>query len=362
MVKPRSSVNGIPFANTCPPLSNRVFMPPMTDPDLALIPDFDLSARNTLALRAHSRFGVEITDQTQLPSLFEQSLPVRILGGGSNVVLAPQFNGITALIAIRGRQIIEQDDAIIVEAAAGENWHALVAYTVDAGHGGLENLALIPGTIGAAPVQNIGAYGAELADFLDSLTAYDRQTNQPIVFDRAACRFAYRHSVFKEHPDRFVVLSVRLRLPKPWSPNLGFAGLTDVAEAEQITPRLVMDRVIALRQSKLPDWRVTPNAGSFFQNPILTLAEAQPVLDEFPTAPNFPQADGRTKLSAGWLIEKTGLKGFRLGKVGISERHALVVINHGGGDQADIGALANHVKAEVKARFGVKLHQEPVFL
>jgi UDP-N-acetylmuramate dehydrogenase len=334
----------------------------MTSLALTLIPDYDLGARNTLALRARSRFGIEITDAEQLPALFASGQPVRILGGGSNVVLAPQFDGITALLAIRGRQLIDDGDAVVLEAAAGESWHDIVAFAVDAGHGGLENLALIPGTIGAAPVQNIGAYGAELADSFERLTAFDRRSGNTVTFDRAGCRFGYRHSVFKEQPDRYVVLSVRLRLPKAWAPNLGFAGLAELAEAADITPRMVMDQVVTLRQSKLPDWRVTPNAGSFFQNPIVTLDEARPVLDEFPTAPSFLQPDGRTKLSAGWLIEKAGLKGFRMGKVGISDRHALVLVNHGGGEQADIAALAGHIKTTVGDRFGIRLHEEPVFL
>jgi UDP-N-acetylmuramate dehydrogenase len=334
----------------------------MTDASLALIPDLDLTGRNTLALRARSRWGLEITMPEQLPALLAQGQPVRVLGGGSNVVLAEDFDGITALVALKGRSISEEADAFLVDAAAGETWHDLVAYTVELGIGGLENLALIPGTVGAAPVQNIGAYGAELADFFDSLTAYDRPTGQTVTLDRAACRFAYRHSLFKDEADRYVVLSVRLRLPRLWAPNLGFAGLSELAEAPEITPRRVMDRVIALRQSKLPDWRTTPNAGSFFQNPIVSLDEARPVLDEFPSAPSYPQADGRTKLSAGWLIEKSGLKGFRMGPVGISDRHALVLVNHGGGVQSDIAALATHVKQTVKTRFGVQLHEEPVFL
>lgn len=339
----------------------------MTDLAPALIPDFDLSNRNTLALKAASHFGLEITDNATLPALFtaahELGLPVRILGGGSNVVLAPHFDGITAMIATKGRRVVEEtSDSVLIEAAAGETWNDFVAWTVDQGFGGIENLALIPGTVGAAPVQNIGAYGAELADHFESLTAYDRQNEQTVVFGKEACRFAYRDSLFKQEVDRFVVLSVRLRLLKIWTPNLGFAGLSDLADANDITPRLVMDRVIALRMSKLPDWRVTPNAGSFFQNPIVTLDDARPVLDEFPTAPSYAQPDGRTKLSAGWLIEKSGLKGFKLEKAGISEKHALVLINLGGAEQADIAALANHIKAEVLARFGVQLHEEPIFL
>lgn len=339
----------------------------MTDLLPQLIPDFDLSARNTLALRARSRFGIELRDAAALPALFKEAarlgLPVRVLGGGSNVVLAPRFEGITALMALSGRRVLaDEGDAVLIEAAAGETWHDLVAWSVEQGFGGLENLALIPGTVGAAPVQNIGAYGAELADFFDSLTAFDRHTGIQRQFDRAACAFAYRDSVFKHEADRYIVLSVRLRLSRAWVPNLNFAGLADLADAGGVTPRAVMDRVIALRMSKLPDWRVNPNAGSFFQNPIVAPAEAEPVLAEFPTAPQFPQADGRLKLSAGWLIEKAGLKGFRMGPVGMSERHALVVVNHGAAEQGDVAALAAHVKETVRARFGVQLHEEPVFL
>jgi UDP-N-acetylmuramate dehydrogenase len=332
---------------------------------LTLIPDFDLSSRNTLALRARSRLGVIISNVAQLPELLAlaraERLPLRILGGGSNVVLAPEFDGVTAMMDLRGRTVIGDDaDGVTLEVAAGETWHELVAWTVAQGFGGIENLALIPGTVGAAPVQNIGAYGAELADVLEQVTAYDRATGSEVVLNREQCRFAYRDSLFKQVPDRYVVLSVRLRLPRPWVPNLGFAGLSDLGG--EVTPQAVMDRVVALRTSKLPDWRVNPNAGSFFQNPIVAPDVAQRVLDEFPTAPAFPQADGRLKLSAGWLIERAGLKGFRMGPVGMSERHALVVVNHGGAVQADVMALAGHVKDVVEARFGVRLHEEPVFL
>lgn len=337
----------------------------MTDTSLALIPDFDLTARNTLALSARSRLGVSITAPAMVPELMAEvtaeGLPLRVLGGGSNVVLAPDFEGITALMAIKGRHVVETSErGTLIEVAAGENWHELVSWTVERGLGGIENLALIPGTVGAAPVQNIGAYGVEVADVLESLVAYDRQQARERTFSRADCVFAYRDSLFKHEPDRFIVLSLRLRLPAPWAPNLNFVGLSDIAG--EVTPQAVMDRVVALRNSKLPDWRVTPNAGSFFQNPIVAVADAEAMLAEFPTAPNYPQPDGRLKLSAGWLIEKSGLKGFRLGPVGMSERHALVLVNHGGAEAGDVAALAAHVKRKVRDRFGVQLHEEPVFL
>ncbi len=342
-------------------------MRPMTDIAAALIPDLDLTAHNTLALQARSRFGVRIDQPELLPALLDHAaahgLPLRVLGGGSNVVLAPDFNGITALLALRGHTIIEQSsEHTLIEAAAGETWHDLVRWTVDQGLGGLENLALIPGTVGAAPVQNIGAYGAELADIFHSLTAYDRISGATLTFSREDCAFGYRDSTFKRQPNRYIVLGVRFALPKTWIPNLGFAGLSDLAAATEVTPRTVMDRVIALRTSKLPDWRETPNAGSFFQNPVVTTAEAGPVLSEFPSAPCYSQPDGRVKLSAGWLIEKSGLKGYRMGPAGISERHALVLVNLGGARQNDIAALASHIKHTVQSRFGIGLHEEPIFL
>lgn len=339
----------------------------MTAADLTLIPDFDLTTRNTLALDARSRFGIMLDTPESVVALIDQAerdgLPLRILGGGSNVVLATTFDGITGIVATRGRTLVGSAEThVLIEAEAGETWHDFVAWTVSQGFGGLENLAGIPGTVGAAPVQNIGAYGAEVADVFESLVAFDRHEKSLKTFDLAACQFAYRDSVFKRDAGRYVVLSLRLRLPRPWVPNLRFAGLAELTGTPDITPQAVMDRVLALRGSKLPDWRVTPNAGSFFQNPIVAPEDAAAILADFPAAPNFPQADGRLKLSAGWLIEQSGLKGFRMERAGISERHALVVINLGGADAGDIAALAAHVKAKVLARFGIALHEEPVFI
>jgi len=334
---------------------------------MLLIPDFDLSTHNTLALRARSRFGARLETPEAVPALFAEAeargLAVRLLGSGSNVVLSPDFDGITALMTMTGRAILGEDETgVLIEAAAGETWHDLVAWSVGQGLGGLENLAGIPGTAGAAPVQNIGAYGAELADSFDSLLAFDRAEGEMRRLARAEMAFGYRDSLLKQLPGRFVVVSLRLRLPRPWQPNLRFAGLADLADSGGLTPARVMERVVGLRKSKLPDWRTHPNAGSFFKNPVVGPAEAVPILAEFPDAPAFPQPGGLVKLSAGWLIEQSGLKGFRLGPVGISERHALVVVNHGRGSADDIAALAGHVRAVVADRFGITLSEEPVFL
>lgn len=353
------------MAETLPGILSAAYKAAMTAKAFELIPDFDLSARNTLALRARSRFGVTLETSDQVSALFDlaaaRSLPLRILGGGSNVVLSTDFDGITAIMATTGRTVVEENaDFVLIEAAAGETWHDLVVWTIEQGFGGIENLAGIPGTVGAAPVQNIGAYGAEVADVFDSLVAFDTLRGTLETFVLADCAFAYRDSVFKHRPGRYVVLSLRLRLPKPWVPNRRFAGLAEMTG--QVNPLTMMERVLALRGSKLPDWRVTPNAGSFFQNPIVTPDAVAGLLSAHPSAPNFPQADGRSKLSAGWLIEQSGLKGFRMGRAGISERHALVVVNLGDANADDIAALAAHVKAGVEERFGVVLHEEPIFL
>ncbi|UYO00172.1 MAG: UDP-N-acetylmuramate dehydrogenase [Devosia sp.] len=338
----------------------------MTLPPLALTADFDLTGHNTLALKARSRFGCVLERAEQVPHLFAlaaaDGLPVRILGGGSNVVLSETFDGITAVIGLRGLNIVTAGaDSVLIEAAAGELWDNLVRWTVGQGYGGIENLVSIPGTVGAAPVQNIGAYGAELADVFENLVAFDRERGAEVTLDRADCAFGYRDSLFKRQPGRYVITLVRLRLNTAWAANLGFAGLADLAGEATLSPAMVMERVAAIRASKLPDWRVEPNAGSFFQNPIVPADLAEAIVAAHPGAPNFVQPDGRRKLSAGWLIENAGLKGFELGPVGTSARHALVVVNRGGGSAEDIRTLAGHIRTTVFDKFGVTLAEEPIF-
>jgi UDP-N-acetylmuramate dehydrogenase len=329
-----------------------------------LIPDMDLAAANTFGLPASSSFGAVITSQAELVAAYEYArthgLPVHVLGGGSNVILSPRFDGLTIVMAPKGKSVIgPAGNNIIVQAAAGENWHEFVGWTLDQGLPGLENLALIPGTVGASPVQNIGAYGLELADRFDSLTAFDTHTGTMRTFSAVDCRFAYRQSVFKAEPGRYVVTAVRFALPRQWTPILNYAGLNTLPP--DTSPRAVMDQVIALRQSKLPDPKQIGNVGSFFHNPVVTAEIHAAVRTTHPTAPAYPQADGSMKLSAGWLIEQSGLKGAREGQVGVSDRHALVLVNHGGGTRAEVGALAARIKATVLERFGITLTAEPIF-
>jgi UDP-N-acetylmuramate dehydrogenase len=331
----------------------------------SLSPNYDLTGHNTLGLKASSRYARRIEDEAELDDLFAQAtrtgMPVRLLGGGSNVILGEHFEGITAIMATRGRMLIEgEDGAALLEAQAGENWHELVAWTVGQGLWGLENLALIPGTVGAAPIQNIGAYGVELCDRFHSLDAYDRTTGSVVTLDGATCRFAYRHSLFKEQPGRYVVTKVRLALTRNGQPELGYRELSGLGPVDN--PATVMDAVVRLRTSKLPDWRVLGNAGSFFHNPVVPEAVGRAFAIANPAAPAYPQADGSIKLSAGWLIEQAGLKGYRSGPVGVSDRHALVLVNHGGATRTELMALADHVVATVQQRFAITLRREPELL
>ncbi|MDB5527537.1 MAG: UDP-N-acetylenolpyruvoylglucosamine reductase [Devosia sp.] len=330
----------------------------------SLIQGMDLTPANSFGLSASSRFGAIITSPDELAAAYEHArahgLPVHVLGGGSNVILSPQFDGLTLLMALKGKTLIGQAGGHnIVEAAAGETWHDFVVWTLDNDLPGLENLALIPGTVGASPVQNIGAYGLELADRFDNLTAFDTQSQASRSFSAAECRFAYRQSVFKAEPGRYIVTSVRFALPTQWTPILNYAGLNTLPS--DASPHAVMEQVIALRQSKLPDPKKIGNVGSFFHNPVVPSDIHVTVRAANPAAPAYPQPDGSMKLSAGWLIEQCGLKGAREGQVGVSERHALVLVNHGGGTRAEVEALAARIKAAVFERFGIGLTAEPVF-
>jgi UDP-N-acetylmuramate dehydrogenase len=325
-------------------------------------PDFDLQEHNTFGLPARARWSAVLSQFSDVELVWEKarllSLPLRVLGGGSNIILRPFFDGIIALMEIRGRSVLgRQGEHILVEAGAGEDWHDFVLWTLSQNVPGLENLAGIPGKVGAAPIQNIGAYGLEMADRFHSLLAYDLENKRTVVFNKGDCGFGYRHSIFKKAASRFIVLSVTFALPSSWAPQLGYQGLSNLSPGTD--PQTIAQTVIALRRGKLPDWRQLGNAGSFFHNPVVNSGLATELRKEHPDAPLYRQQDGRNKLSAAWLIERCGLKGFRMGGVGISEQHALVLVNYGDGTQEQIERLADRIKSEVLSRFGVLLHEEP---
>ncbi len=330
----------------------------------------DLSACNTLALPARATSYARIDEAAQLAAPEFAAQRRFILGGGSNLVLTGDFEGLVLHMAIPGRRLLREDaDAWYVEAGAGENWHDFVQWTLAQGWPGLENLSLIPGTVGAAPIQNIGAYGLEVGERFHSLTAWDFEKRAFLTVDRNRCRFAYRDSLFKQEgwhlSGRLAITTVVFRLPKAWVANFRYADVAQELAARKIavpTPREVAEAIVAIRGRKLPDPAQTPNAGSFFHNPVVDAARAATLAADYPALPCYSQPDGRVKLAAGWLIEQAGWKGKRLGPVGMYEKQALVLVNHGGATGADVRRTMAAVQAAVREKFAVDLTPEPIFI
>jgi UDP-N-acetylmuramate dehydrogenase len=340
-------------------------------PDLAIAHDFSLKSCNTFGIDARARRYLRIHSVAELAAALADpalaGMARLLLGGGSNILLTGDFDGVVLHMAIEGREVLgERGGHTLVRAAAGENWHAFVQWTLAQGLGGLENMSLIPGTVGASPIQNIGAYGVELKDVFDAVTVYDIASGQLRSMDAAACRFGYRDSIFK-HADGagLVIVDVTFALPTAWAPNLRYAELAQaVAQAGMAAPSAqgISETVVAIRRRKLPDPAVIGNAGSFFKNPVVSSARCQELLAAFPALVHHAQADGSEKLAAGWLIDQCGWKGRNLGAAGVYPKQALVLVNNGGATGAEVLALANAIRADVAARYGVTLEAEPVFV
>ena len=336
--------------------------------------DADLGRRNTFGVLARAPWLLEVDDNATLAQALDlpqlRDLPLLVLGGGSNLLFAGDAPGaVLALHAAAISRLDEEGPRVRVRAEAGANWHQLVLWSLDQGLCGLENLALIPGSVGAAPIQNIGAYGVEVGDSVLAVEAWDRQAGAVVRLDRQACAFGYRDSVFKRQPERWIVLAVELELGSAHGPqqaplHLGYAGIGEelAAMGKQAAPSAgdVAQAVIALRRHKLPDPARIGNAGSFFKNPIVPAALAQSLQDLHPRLPVFPgDAAGTRKLSAAWLIDACGWKGAREGDAGVSAEHALVLVNHGQASGAQLLALARRIAASVQERFAVALEPEP---
>ncbi len=330
---------------------------------------------NTFHIVAKAFSLVRVTQVTDLLEVLGdahlRAQPKFILGGGSNIVLTGDVKPLVLKVEIMGKRLLEENPrGFIVEAGAGENWHELVAWTVQQGYPGLENMALIPGTVGASPVQNIGAYGVEFQDRFHSLDAIDLQTGQELRLDAAQCGFGYRDSVFKHASsggfglkDRVMIIRVRFFLPKAWKPVLGYAEL-DRKMAEQgvthPTAAWIFDAVCAIRRHKLPDPAVLGNAGSFFKNPTVTPEQCADIIQREPRIVHYRLDDGAVKLAAGWLIEACGWKGKSVGNAGVYERQALVLVNRGQATGGEVMTLAGAIQTSVYERFGIKLEPEPV--
>lgn len=341
-------------------------------PSAALLArDASLQSLNTFRLPGRAASFATIETLPQLAGLI--AMPEWkhrrrfVLGGGSNLILAGDFDGLVLHVRIPGRALVaESADAWFVRAGAGENWPDFVRWTLDRGWPGLENLALIPGTVGAAPIQNIGAYGLEVAERFQQLEAVDLETGETVIFGRAACQFGYRDSVFKrEAAGRYLVTAVTFRLPRCWRPVTGYADVARELEARSIAEPTAWDvfgAVAAIRSRKLPDPARIPSAGSFFKNPVVDAAAFAQLTARHPDLPHYPQPDGRVKLAAGWLIERCGWKGGGMGPVGVYQHQALVLINRGGARGEDVLRLARAIQISVRAAFELELEPEPVIL
>lgn len=328
----------------------------------------DLSPCNTLGLPAVASRLVHYQSQQQLAQLSDlvANSPALVLGGGSNVVLAAQIPQLVIKVESRGIRLLEKTAShFIVEAEAGEVWHGFVDYCITQGWYGLENLALIPGTVGAAPVQNIGAYGVELDQRLHSLLAYNLRTAEFVDMTAADCQFSYRNSFFKQQePGQWLICKVRFQLPRQWTPVLKYPDLQRhpalQALGKEVSAPQIFQAVCEIRRAKLPDPAVLGNAGSFFKNPVVDGQAYREIEARWPGVVAYPMEGDCYKLAAGWLIDQCGWKGRRLGPAGVHERQALVLVNHGGATAVDIRKLACAIQADVQSRFGVLLEQEPV--
>jgi len=327
-----------------------------------------LKSLNTFGVEAHCRYLVKLKEPEQIQAILTDSRlvdsPRLILGGGSNILFREDFPGTVILVKTRGTQLLGEDDTnYFVRAAAGKNWHEFVQFTIDQGWAGLENLSLIPGTVGAAPMQNIGAYGVELEEHFHELTAFDLTTGKTKSFDRAACKFGYRDSLFKRQRGRYLITDVTFKLPKKPEWKLDYAGLREMLdESKPLSARVISNAVCQLRKHKLPNPAITGNAGSFFKNPHVSAEQFQQLKADFPEIPGWPMSDHAIKVSAAWLIEQCGWKGKRHHDACVSEKHALVLVNYGRASGTEIWHLAEAIIHSVEEKFTITLQPEPLVL
>ena len=328
--------------------------------------NYSLKALNTFGIEVKARYYVAVHSVEELKEALGQQweLPILVLGGGSNMLLTKDLERVVLHICIKGIEEIERsDDRVHLRVAAGENWHDLVLFCPEQDLGGLENLSLIPGNVGTAPIQNIGAYGVELKDVFEGCEVMDMETGKISYMDLEACQFGYRDSIFKkELKNRVIITSVDLRLSvKDHEIKTTYGDIGHQLSKHGISDPSIKDvsnAVIAIRQSKLPDPAQLGNSGSFFKNPELEQSEFAAVQKRFPQIPNYPMSNGIIKVPAGWLIDQAGLKGYRKGDAGVHEKQALVLVNYGQASGSEIWAIAQYVQEVVAERFGISLQPE----
>lgn len=338
-----------------------------------------MTIQEEISLQAYNTFGVDVKARLFMNTESIEDLQIILkepkfegisklfLGGGSNILFTKDYDGLVVKLDIKGiDQVKEDDDFVWLKAGAGENWHNLVLHSIEKNLGGLENLSLIPGTVGAAPMQNIGAYGVEIKDTFHELVALNIVTGELKTFNNAECEFAYRHSIFKGSlKDQFVIVSVTFRLAKKPIFKTSYGDILKTLEKSgetEITLKSISDAIIEIRRSKLPDPLKIGNAGSFFKNPVVEKSFFSMLQKDYPDIPGYTQADTQVKVPAGWLIEQCGWKGKTVGNVGVHENQALVLVNRGGAKGEEVKQLSETIIASVGDKFGIALSPEVNFV
>lgn len=326
-----------------------------------------LKPYNTFGIDVKARYFSQAHDDQEVRQSLAQAqqggVPVLVIGGGSNLLLTRDIDALVLHMASRGRRVLSDDgERIVVEAEAGEPWHPFVQWTLAQGYCGLENLSLIPGTVGAAPMQNVGAYGVEIKDVFAGLTALDRETGELRDFGLAECAFGYRDSLFKRNPGRWLILRVRFALNRTLQAHLDYGPVRQRLAEQGVTAptaQAISDAICSIRREKLPDPAELGNAGSFFKNPVVSAEQVERIRAQHPGVVAYPQAGGQVKLAAGWMIEQAGWKGHREGDAGVHRLQSLVLVNYGQASGAQMHALARRIQADILERFGVELEMEP---
>ena len=326
-----------------------------------------LKPYNTFGIDVKARYFTQAHDDQEVRLALGQAqqggVPVLVIGGGSNLLLTRDIDALVLHMASRGRRVLGDDgERIVVEAEAGEPWHPFVQWALAQGYCGLENLSLIPGTVGAAPMQNVGAYGVEIKDVFVGLTALDRETGELRDFGLAECAFGYRDSLFKRNPGRWLILRVRFALSRTLQAHLDYGPVRQRLAEQGVTEptaQAISEAICNIRREKLPDPAELGNAGSFFKNPVVSAELVERIRAQYPGVVAYPQADGQVKLAAGWLIEQAGWKGHREGDAGVHRLQSLVLVNYGQASGAQMHALARRIQADILERFGVELEMEP---
>ncbi|WP_338460212.1 UDP-N-acetylmuramate dehydrogenase [Pseudomonas sp. TE3-3-F2023] len=326
-----------------------------------------LKPYNTFGIDVKARYFSQAHDDQEVRQALAQAqqggVPVLVIGGGSNLLLTRDIDALVLHMASRGRRVLSDDgERIVVEAEAGEPWHPFVQWTLAQGYCGLENLSLIPGTVGAAPMQNVGAYGVEIKDVFVALTALDRETGELRDFGLAECAFGYRDSLFKRNPGHWLILRVRFALSRTLRAHLDYGPVRQRLAEQGVTEptaQAISEAICSIRREKLPDPAELGNAGSFFKNPVVSAEQVERIRAQYPGVVAYPQADGQVKLAAGWLIEQAGWKGHREGDAGVHRLQSLVLVNYGQASGAQMHALARRIQADILERFGVELEMEP---